>query len=194
MLDVPCKFHFCKYISFVFICKTNFVCRWGFSVAWPLCGWGFSPECHQMCLCMRPSLPRGEPRCGTQCGRKEPGRYMKYFGHTERGPVSLWYSLCYPVYPGMLVIVGRPTGVPPIVCRYKFQQVFTSRSRMYSLVLLESGGPYSWLSKMGLIYYGVCLVSKNRVVCYGPAVCGLNTGSRQGWLDAQVGNLKYIKF
>ena len=43
------------------------------------------------------------------------------------------------------------------------------------------------------IYYGVCLVSKSRVVCYGPAICGLNTGSRQGRLDAQVGNLKYIK-
>ena len=48
-----------------------------------------------------PPFPGGEPRCGTQCGCKEPGKYMKFFffEHTERVPVSLWYSLCYPVLP-----------------------------------------------------------------------------------------------
>ena len=39
--------------------------------------------------------------------------------------------------------LGRPADEPPVVCRYKFQQVLTSRPRMYSLVLLERGGPYS---------------------------------------------------
>ena len=37
----------------------------------------------------------------------------------------------------------RPADEPPVVCRYKFQQVLTSRPGMYSLVLLERGGPYS---------------------------------------------------
>ena len=45
--------------------------------------------------------------------------------------------------PGTLVMLGRPADEPPVVCRYKFQQVLTSRPRMYSLVLLERGGPYS---------------------------------------------------
>ena len=63
--------------------------------------------------------------------------------HIERVPVSLWYSLCYPVNPGTLVKLGRPADEPPVVCRYKFQQALTSRPRMYSLVLLERGGPYS---------------------------------------------------
>ena len=39
--------------------------------------------------------------------------------------------------------LGRPADEPPVVCRYKFQQVLTSRPRMNSLVLLERGGPYS---------------------------------------------------
>ena len=73
-------------------------------------------------------------------------KYRKNVEHTDRVPVSLWYSLCYPVNPGTLVKLGRPADEPPVVCRYKFQQVLTSRPRMYSLVLFERGGPYSSLS------------------------------------------------
>ena len=70
-------------------------------------------------------------------------KYRQNVEHIERVPVSLWYSLCYPVNPGTLVKLGRPTDEPPVVCRYKFQQVLISRPRVYSLVLLERGGPYS---------------------------------------------------
>ena len=70
-------------------------------------------------------------------------KYRQNVEYIARVPVSLWYSLCYPVNPGTLAKLGRPADEPPVVCRYKFQQVLTSRPRMYSLVLLERGGPYS---------------------------------------------------
>ena len=70
-------------------------------------------------------------------------KYRKNVENTERVPVSLC-TVCATLFTQVCWLqLGRPADEPPVVCRYKFQQVLTSRPRMYSLVLLERGGPYS---------------------------------------------------
>ena len=62
--------------------------------------------------------------------------------------VGLLQSASFPVIQFVLhclsqvrwVQFGRPAGGPPVVCRYKIQQVLTSRPRMYSLVLFGKKG------------------------------------------------------
>ena len=51
--------------------------------------------------------------------------------------------------------LGRPAGEPPVICRYKIQQVLTSRPRMYSLVLLaKRGGSLQLLSNVVVFIAG----------------------------------------
>ena len=96
-------------------------------------------------------------------------KFWKNVEHIDRVPVSLGYSLCYPVNLGTLVKLGRPADEPPVVCRYKFQQVLTSRPRMCSLVLLKRGGPYSFLSNGFLYIMGSVYLVCDGVNYNGPA-------------------------